>query len=108
MDTMVNIPLLRKAVEWVEEQNALPINVRVWNQRTWVYNSDCGTTYCVAGKITHDLYPEWSAESVSSCAMSVAQEALKLTDDEARSLFQSDNSAVVVREIAEKIAGERL
>lgn len=32
----VNVPLLRKAVEWVEEQVAVPEIDRQWRQRTWV------------------------------------------------------------------------
>jgi len=73
-----NIPLLRKAVEWVEEQDALPEIDREWWQGGYVtppnymadhlvrmvWNSDgtrvnneqlnqirahCGTAYCVAG-----------------------------------------------------------
>jgi hypothetical protein len=31
----VNIPLLRKAVEWVEEQDKLPEAEREWDQTTW-------------------------------------------------------------------------
>lgn len=33
--TEVNVPLLRKAVEWVEEQSNLPEIDRQWNQRAW-------------------------------------------------------------------------
>lgn len=34
--TEVNIPLLRKAVEWVEEQAKLPKIDREWDQNYWV------------------------------------------------------------------------
>ena len=33
--TEVNIPLLRKEVEWVEEQDQLPLIDRRWDQRTY-------------------------------------------------------------------------
>lgn len=74
--TDVNIPLLRKAVEWVEEQAALPEIDCQWNQARWttppsiragdlIYQVEgdvshtalkqivnhCGTAYCVAGYI---------------------------------------------------------
>ena len=72
----VNIPLLRKMVEWVEEQDKLPVLEREWEQGEWVtddnnliaYNTTsygqrnmmrieanwCGTAYCIAGKIAAD------------------------------------------------------
>lgn len=62
----VNIPLLRKVVEWVEEQEALTEG-RVWYQEAWLADASdeelsslndayvsCGTVYCVAGKIALD------------------------------------------------------
>lgn len=74
--TNVNVPLLRKAVEWVEEQDKLPLIDRVWNQGDWVtaaarrarqlligvpiedrpevaeqIEPHCGTAFCVAGYI---------------------------------------------------------
>jgi hypothetical protein len=76
----VNIPLLRKAVEWVEFQASLPEIDREWDQSRYITSSDlrarilievthngddfsqyypqlaaisnhCGTAYCVAGYI---------------------------------------------------------
>lgn len=61
----VNIPLLRKMVEWVESEDA---KIRAyqeqvgdftvitadseWNQNYWAAQSPgCGTAYCVAGKV---------------------------------------------------------
>ena len=78
--TEVNIPLLRKGLEWVEEQDALPEIDREWNQRDWITSPlfrslalvyqrgrfsspeahkraarqvapHCGTAYCFAGYI---------------------------------------------------------
>lgn len=79
----LNIPLLRKTVEWVEEQEALDIREAEnwvtesevkWHQESWVHGTItgkqvsavskynevlnayevCGTTYCFAGKIVAD------------------------------------------------------
>lgn len=78
--TMVNVPLLRKAVEWVEEQDKLAVSGHrsEWAQDQWMaYRTDdgllvdgvfvddatkaelhrlaergeCGTAYCVAGYV---------------------------------------------------------
>lgn len=76
-----DVPLLRKVVEWVEEQNKLPEIDRTWLQRTWRAASEyyalhlamtlsnvspdecrqiastlephCGTAYCAAGYVAH-------------------------------------------------------
>lgn len=64
----INTPLLRKAVEWAEEQAALPEGQSLWLQAWWVIPEDaknkghrdlrkihninpCGTAYCIAGRI---------------------------------------------------------
>jgi hypothetical protein len=70
-----NIPLLRKYVEWVEEQAQLPELHREWHQGWWIVDVEernryreatnssrgqfrdpnvCGTAYCVAGKVVTD------------------------------------------------------
>lgn len=69
-----NIPLFRKAVEWVEEQEKKTED-REWEQSAWVsapwlYFQEgemddikwCETAFCVAGKIAFDLgwNVEWS------------------------------------------------
>lgn len=63
-----NIPLLRKAVEWVEGQEALNEG-REWHQADWVVFPSlssiqrggwCETAFCVAGKIAFDL--GWNIE----------------------------------------------
>lgn len=78
----LNIPLLRKTVEWVEEQETLPIQLREWQQGSWfrqvteeelkyeygvelVANAPwCDTTMCFAGKIAWDAgwKPVWTSE----------------------------------------------
>jgi len=65
---MIDVPLLRKAVEWVEEQEKLPTEERGWYQGSWgrrenaertlpLHKLDkeeqgyCGTNMCLAGHI---------------------------------------------------------
>lgn len=65
---MIDIPLLRKAVEWVEEQEKLPTMKRTWYQGSWGRKEFdqiqlfldrteqeemdyCGTNLCLAGHI---------------------------------------------------------
>ena len=69
-ETEVNIPLLRKAVEWVEREAELPWWKRMWYQGTWAalkrdvysykertfkkYEQEldyCGTACCLAGYV---------------------------------------------------------
>lgn len=68
----VNIPMLRKAVEWAEAEDKKPFYEREWDQGGWARNpeqrrlaadldglsgsereqlADCGTAYCIAGYI---------------------------------------------------------
>lgn len=84
-----NIPALRKYVEWVEEQEALPEIDRTWYQRYWHTEpslvalcllegengevgislpylnqvaAHCGTAYCLAGKIAMDADKRYATE----------------------------------------------
>lgn len=52
---MLDIGLLRKAVEWAEHEAAKPESQSEWRQYTWVSRTyDCGTACCMAGKIVLD------------------------------------------------------
>lgn len=120
----VNVPLLRKAVEWVEEQAALPVETRTWFQGDWVvtearrlrdhgHSAGCGTSYCVAGWVASQAYPEL-ADSQSALVgdevlytSEVAAELLGLTSYD-HTLFWGGNSAADIRRIAEELAGEKL
>jgi hypothetical protein len=120
----VNIPLLRKAVEWAEAEAAKPFELSEWEQRYYVLTKadaedypdlswgrlraskapECGTCYCIAGYVAatttgdeEPLDPEWTAIS-----------ALGLTEHQAEALFGASNTIEDVRCIAEEIAGERL
>lgn len=127
----VNVPLLRKAVEWVEAQDALGQDRSEWLQSNWfsrfdvtglqtISNDYCGTKACVAGYISE--IEGWKPffrvgehatsivfkDSLEGSAYDVAREALGLTLGEADRLFDGSNSAHRVRVVAEEIAGERL
>lgn len=106
-----NVPLLRKVVEWVEEQDRLPKSERVWNQIFW-----CGTTYCIAGKLALD--DGWQVLDSQSNTVhkgglaawpdDIAKNLLGLAIGDASQLFDPDNTAADIRRIAEELAGERL
>lgn len=133
-----NIPLLRKMVEWVEEQDQLTEN-REWYQGNWVavdlngmpvnwwadweqaaglHKVDyCGTAYCVAGKVA-EMHGWESVEGSSriynkatgafSGVGTVARELLGLTETQSHLLFAASNTAADIRRVAETIAGEKL
>jgi hypothetical protein len=125
---VVNIPLLRKAVEWAEAEAAKPEALCEWNQGAWVAlpeemsfkSPDCGTCYCVAGHIvaslgyTHPVKDEFSDRMINPVTkghvdpFERAQKELGITRDQAHSLFSGGNDIEQVRQIAEAIAGERL
>lgn len=133
MNVHVNIPLLRKAVEWAEAEAAKPAELREWDQRFWItpasatdpnlnldgddgwfpwglaisyregLSEQCGTAYCIAGYIDSldgpVRYPGIPER---------ASEKLGIDEYQAAELFDSANDIEKVREVAERIAGERL
>ena len=130
----VNIPELRKAVEWVEEQaelarRGLPSE---WDQALWVSEVDrynrqrntdgnliipapCGTVCCVAGHVAleHGCYLDAddhfrAANGAEAFAPDVAEKVLGLNQVDASDLFDPSNTSADVRRIAEQIAGEPL
>ena len=124
-----NIPLLRKMVEWVEEQAQLTEN-REWYQADWIVAPSeylgladeaenwCGTACCVAGKVA--LMDGWKPAFFSGLATTVtkdgeyrevkevAAELLGIPDYGVHPLFDGNNTAADIRRIAEEIAGEPL
>lgn len=127
-ETEVNVPLLRKAVEWAEAEAAKPPELCEWEQNWWSlsvqvreqrrYYDDltpeeqrafnkaptCGTCYCIAGYVAAQAGARvagWGMEDI-------ATDLLGLDFDAARRLFYSHNTIEDVRRIAEEIAGERL
>lgn len=133
-----NIPLLRKAVEWVEFQDALPEIDREWFQGSYVSSghdraydmisdlsdegvevgpnqirmikNHCGTTHCVAGYIAALKDPRYANKAAvgNRHASDVAQEELGLDDHQAARLWAGGNTAEQIRELCEKFAGEKL
>lgn len=115
----VNVPLLRKAVEWAEAEAAKPWEECRWHQASWSANpwdvfrwhndtlqskaAGCGTCYCVAGYVG-ELEGFDHRGSVSE----FAQDTLGLSDYDANRLFHASNTIEDVRRVAEEIAGERL
>ncbi len=130
----VNIPLIRKVVEWAEAEAAKPAIDCRWYQADWSINSwtqalrlvlanagtpmlaadfalatriepYCGTCYCIAGYVTHLAGDMDDLIGVSDV---IARNALGITDGQADILFNAFNTIGDVRRIAEDIAGERL
>jgi hypothetical protein len=132
----VNIPLLRKAVEWAEAEAAKPAELCEWNQSYYYIP----TLEERDTKFAHDstMQPEpdfdWVAEARKDLAPEcgtcyciagyvastvngsftyynaeyIAKDALGLSSGQAADLFFGGNSIDHVRRIAEEIAGEKL
>lgn len=130
-DPTPDIPLLRKAVEWAEAENAKPLAECRWFQELYRVKGDsiardCGTAYCIAGYVAEisgcqwhpELFEfllpedgEWAPPSGTVGVHSRARRLLGLAHEEAHDLFESGNTIEDVRRIAEQIAaraGERL
>ena len=134
---MVNVPLLRKMVEWVEAQDNLADSKRRWYQGSWYKkriedaiedrnDPYCNTAMCIAGKVAANAgwKPVYDASYDSEDLFVYASTATKhgqvetierigaaelgLDTDDAERLFHGDNDADRIRLIAEEIAGERL
>lgn len=130
--TEVNIPLLRKAVEWAEAEAAKPWEISQWSQGDWVTrfdpldpvepspveieagwasegqvkSSECGTCFCIAGYVAVAIMGE--SPDVAFHVEGIAAKGLGIKGEVAESLFDCDNTIEDVRRIAESIAGERL
>lgn len=130
----VNVPLLRKALEWVEYQASLPLIDREWRQEgfitlpeniaammlkfTPVYEgtkleqvaNHCGTAYCVAGYVGQLLEPAYALDEFhgGQHVGEFAKQELGLTNGQADALFDGCNSAQTIRALCEQFAGEAL
>jgi hypothetical protein len=138
MNDRVNIPLLRKVVEWAEVENELTQG-RTWYQGIWFGNEDyiayhistneisglditevfdCGTVMCLAGKIAFDAGWEPNFDGANNAGSvvrdghvrDVEEVACELLgiDMYATDLFDGDNTVEQIRYIAEDLAGEPL
>jgi hypothetical protein len=117
-DPARNLPLLRKANEWVQAEALLPLPEREWEQSSWMITPSerklyavyvtkaereawikCGTAYCIAGYVASLFGPvHRTPEGVviahdGSQVDQYAAVALGLTGYEADELFEGDNSA---------------
>lgn len=133
--TDVNIPALRKAVEFAEAEAAKPREFSRWYQGAWVITetelesfgkaAECGTCFCIAGfTASENLEPgEWitsdgeimdadghKVDEVCDRAEQVLRINPTIWDENGNSedLFDGGNTIEDVRRIAETIAGERL
>lgn len=127
-DSTVNVPLLRKAVEWAEAEAAKPWDQCLWYQGDWVAPEGevarygevkCGTAYCIAGYAA--MLTLGKGESFDECggivdakgrdvehASERARRELGIDTWEAERLFSAGNDIDRVRYLAEEIAGEPL
>lgn len=116
---MPDIPLLRKAVEWVEHEAAKPDPLdREWDQSRWrrpaavrsaEYGQDCGTSYCVAGYVCQVSGVQWENAYGGDVvggdhAAGRAKRLLGLRPEEATELFSAINCATTIRRVAEQVA----
>lgn len=111
----VNIPLLRKAVEWAEAEAAKPDQTQCeWYQRQWVIPAAdigraCGTCYCIAGYVAlvSGIEVDCMAEENAAALLGINPRL----HNSFEGLFAVDNTIEDVRRIADEIAagaGERL
>lgn len=131
LEPHVDVPLLRKVVEWAEVEAKKPFMERAWYQDAYymrpgehVFNPEtekseirCGTAYCIAGwTVAETLGPDeamnFSGDVVTSAGEFIrdceerALEMLNISTD--HGLFDCSLTIEEVRAIAEKIAGEPL
>jgi len=110
--TMPNLPLLRKAVKWVETEAARPEKERGWLQAMYAVEGEliyrtCDYAYCVAGYV-RSLYdgpmPLWADRAKTGRIAAELLGISALDHNAGWGLFATDNSARDVRRIAEEIA----
>lgn len=124
------IPLLRKGVEWVEEQDKLDPKIREWMQSEWTITSEfrvsehghpveCGTGRCLAGYLGYQIDPaafkdDWVHPETGEYVDTYVQRVMEIDDsgyeegDIYHDLWAGDNTAEDIRRIAEEIAGQKL
>jgi len=124
----LNVPALRKTLEWVEAEAARG-EESAWRQESYATRTACGTAFCAAGYVAAELVgarPHFDAvadpdgELVTDvCVLpdgefasidSVAREELGLTSRESMRLFDGTNSLEDVRRIVGRLletAGDR-
>lgn len=127
----LNLPLLRKVVEWAEAEAAKPDETKCgWFQDAWAVTdheigrqTECGTCFCIAGyaayltlkpgEYLHNGDEIWfDGEMITSVAdravIELGTEGYPNGDYKEGYLFSAYNSIERVRQLAEQIAGEPL
>lgn len=113
----VNVPLLRKVVEWAEAEaeNARRGSLSQWYQGDYIMETGCGTAYCIAGWTLHEAgYTDEEIKQMSTNGKAPAKAAELLGIEfnrgygDGHRLFFGSNSIEKVRILAEEAAGEKL
>lgn len=120
----LNVPLLRKSVEWAEAESKRPPLDCEWNQSFWGFKTSCGTQYCLAGHVLQEagydfVYGAGARIAMYSLSPTGAQgdfseraaDLVGLSRWEASMLFSSENSIEDIKLIANTIlerAGDKL
>lgn len=114
----VDVPLLRKVVEWAEVESSLPKDNRTWDQTWWARETTCGTSMCLAGSIValdggefnfHEGFDGSVANTArmpdgTTCSVrDYARRQLGLTHTEAAHLFASENTIEEIKIFANVI-----
>lgn len=104
----LNIPLLRKQLEWADSENA---KAKRGEQSEWDQTAWCGTSCCIAGHTALDLgwqHIDTTAAvkgDVVSGVRDIAKAGLGLTSCEADLLFAGDNDIDTLWSVAREITG---
>ena len=113
----VNTELLDKCVDWATAEACKGEN-SLWDQSQWVTDTECGTSYCIAGYAVslfperftlvapHDRYEHYTVQTKTGKRIAfseAATELLGITPAQAVSLFGASNSLQEVIDIAAKI-----
>lgn len=93
----VNVPLLRKAMEWAEVEATKPAEESQWNQLAYLSGTQrrCGTAYCVAGYVGQLLDARYADDEfggdLHQHVSNFAAEALGLSREMEVDLFAATN-----------------
>ena len=96
----LDVPLLEKGRDWVNDQAQLPLRESQWNQEDWVTTASCGTAFCFAGYVgfmlagdalDHDTQKVTLNDGSEIHVAFFAQYWLGLNGDQERALFYGGN-----------------
>lgn len=116
-DRVVDVPLLRKAVEWAEAEARLGVESgwQQWSVAHRTSQTHCGTAFCIAGwalyagagMTVEDIRNDPDALERASELLGIPSwnESCRTGEDH---LFDGSNELADVRRLAEQYAGEAL